>query len=1068
MTFGRRGVVRMVACVSLFLWSGPATAERLPIRTFGLQDGLPSANVACIVPDTKGFLWFCTSEGLARFDGSRFKVYSTADGLPHRSVTAFLESRDGTYWVGTTEGLAHFDPRPAPSASGERSSLFQAVPLPAVGETVRDALHEEVFAPFRTPTYVLHEDPSGTIWCGTGEGLFRVARAKDGPRLVPSEIAIRPPAVVSSLLTDRRGRLWIGAHSGLYRRAHDGSVVDFGTAGFLQPGVNHNIIQALLESRDGWIWVGTEHAGLRLLAPDAEPGDAATTRAWVMPTRVSGDRAAHVVQTADDAIWWVGMNGLRSLRKRTRDDWGDAELVVHGLSSGLTTLEHAWVTEDQVGDLWIAGDGSGALRVTRRGFTTFTEADGLDSRAVHAITAASDGAVVAVTERMRQSWYHNRFDGTRFEAVRFNIPHDDWGWGWSQLSFQDRDGRWWLPTGQAVYRSPPVSRFHHLSAAVFNRLPSPFPPQPFLRAGRLVTDLSDNPPELQAWAAFRLFPDSHGYVWAGTMNRVGGHETPNELVRWDPASDRFEPFPNDDEQFVPMSFAEDLSGGVWIGGYNGGLRRVPPGALRLDDHSSLSPRGQVRALLVDRRGRLWVGSSEGGVAVVDGVDRSPTVARRYGAAEGLSSLSVSSLVEDLEGRVYVGHALGIDVIDVDGAVVRSVTAADGLAPGEVWCAYRDRTGALWFGTVSGLSRFVPASDVPRPAPRLAITAVSVGGRPLRISEVGEQAIAPFAVPPASQSVQIDYAALGASAAVRYQYVLEGGAPEWSAPSTRQSVELAQLASGSYRFLVRAVLPSGAVLSDVGVVPFTVLRPIWAQWWFVSLEVLALGSLLYAAHRTRVSRAVAVERMRLRLARDLHDDLGSNLARLAILGEVAQRDPSRAATVLVDVSTTARRLVETLGEVVWLVDPRKDDLASVIGMVAAHGQEVFDPKGVVWTCSVPREAAEVRLSAGVRKELYLILKEAVTNAATHSQCARAALTVEVGAEALRIDVHDDGRGFAAETHEQNGGNGLSNMQARAETIGAELHVGPGDPGTRVTLTVPRRSRWFHPARPAGPS
>ncbi len=1057
MTFGFHGGVRMVAWASLFLWSPTATAERLPIRAFGLEDGLPSTRVACIVPDRRGFLWFCTSEGLARFDGSRFKVYSTADGLPHRSVTAFLESRDGTYWVGTAEGLAHFDPSPAPSAGGERSLLFRAVSRPSAGEAVRDALHEAVFGPFRTPTYVLHEDPSGTIWSGTGEGLFRVAPSNDGPMLVPSDIAIRPPAVVRALLTDRRGRLWIGAHSGLYRRAPDGAVVDFGSAGFLEPGVNHNRVQTLAESRDGWLWVGTEHAGLRLLAPDAEPGAAATTRAWVMPTRVSGDRAAHVIQTSDDAVWWVGMNGLRSLRKRTRDDWGDAELVVHGLSSGLTELVHEWVVEDHGGDLWVGGDGAGVLRITRRGFTTFTEADGLDSRAVHAITAGSDGAMVAITERMRQSWYHNRFDGTRFTAVRFNIPHDDWGWGWSQLSFQDRNGRWWLPTGQAVYRSPPVSRFHQLSAVVFDRLSSPFPPQPFLRAGRLVTNLTGDPPELQAWAAFRLFPDSRGYVWAGTMNRVGGHETPNELVRWDPDTDRFEPFPNDDEQFVPMSFAEDQDGGVWIGGYNGGLRRVAPGALRLDDRSSLAPRGQVGALLVDRRGRLWVGSGEDGIAVVEPPGGSPAVVRRYGLAEGLSSLRVSSLVEDLEGRVYVGHARGVDVIDASGNIVRTYSAADGLAPGAVWCSYRDSAGVLWFGSIAGLSRLVPTPDRPRAMPRVTITAVSVGGRPLRISEVGEQAIAPFTVPAASQAVQIEYTTPGASSAVQYQYALQGGSAEWSGPSTRQSVELAQLAAGSYRFLVRAVLPSGAVLSDVGVVPFTVLRPIWARWWFVSLGVLTLGGLLYAVHRTRVARAVVVEQMRVRLARDLHDDLGSNLARLAILGEVAQRDSSRAATVLADVSTTARRLAETLGEVVWLVDPRKDDLASVIDLVAAHGRDMFEPQDVAWTCLVPREAADVKLSPETRKELYLLLKEAVTNAATHAACARADLLVDIGSEAVHIAVRDDGRGVAERVHAQNSGNGLSNMRARAEAIGAELRVAAADPGTRVTVIVPRRTR-----------
>jgi ligand-binding sensor domain-containing protein/signal transduction histidine kinase len=1062
----RRGGLVLLALSSLWFGEVPVSAERLSTRAFGLEDGLPSESVTCVVPDSRGFLWFCTSEGLARFDGTRFKVYTTADGLPHRHVTAFLEGRDGTYWVGTAEGLAHFDPKPSPG----QPTAIAAIPMRAVsGPLSRDVsralLHQSDPSTFRAPIYVVHEDPDGVIWCGTGDGVFRITGAGPDHRLEPVDLGIRSPAVVRALITDRRGSLWIGTHSGLYRRTADGLVTDFGNEGFLAAGVNHNVVMSLLEGRDGWIWVGTEHSGLRLLAPDAAPGPRAVSRVWFGPAHANFDRAAHVMQASDGAIWWVGLRGVRSLRKRTREDWADAYQQIYGSSSGMGSLVHDWIAEDATGDLWIAGEGAGVTKVTRRGFTTYTEADGLATRAVHALTGAIDGAVVAVTAEPRGAWHHNRFDGDRFEAVRFNIPHDDWGWGWSQLSFQDRDGRWWLPTGQAVYRAPRVARFAQLATAAFFKFPSPFPPQPFLRAGRLITDFSDNPFELQAWAAFRLFQDSRGVVWAGTMNRAGGHETPNELVRWDPATDRFAPFPNDDESFVPMSFAEDRAGGVWIGGYHGGLRRVGPGLLRLDDYSGGIPRGQVRALLVDRRGRLWIGTSDGGVARIDTPAGGPSVSRLYSSIDGLTSLDVSSLVDDERGRIYVGHARGIDVIEADDTVGRNFTAADGLAPGAVWTSYRDRHGSLWFGTQAGLSRFEPGSDRPRSVPQVTITAVSVGGRPLPISEVGEREVPAFTVPPESPAVQVQYAALGAPtpAAVRYQFRLEGGPLGWSAPSSRQSVEFANLAAGSYRVLLRAVSPGGQVLSDVGVVPFTVQRPVWARWWFLSVATALFGAVLLAFHRARVARAVAVERLRLRLARDLHDDLGSNLARLAILGEVALRDPSRVATVLADVSTTARRLVETLGEVVWLVDPRKDDLASVIDLVAAHGREVFEPQGVVWTCTVPREAAEVKLAGETRKELYLVLKEAVTNAATHAQCATAELTVHIGADAVHVDVRDDGRGLPAGMPIRSGGNGLPNMQARAAAIGAELRWASAEPGTRITLIVPRRTRRARRAR-----
>src|SRR5262245_33404913 len=102
----RRGLLLLLALGA----AAVAMAERLPIKTYTAADGLPRDHIKRIVPDSRGFLWFCTTEGLARFDGYGFVNYGADQGLPSRYVYDFLESRGGIYWVATGRGLCRFNP----------------------------------------------------------------------------------------------------------------------------------------------------------------------------------------------------------------------------------------------------------------------------------------------------------------------------------------------------------------------------------------------------------------------------------------------------------------------------------------------------------------------------------------------------------------------------------------------------------------------------------------------------------------------------------------------------------------------------------------------------------------------------------------------------------------------------------------------------------------------------------------------------------------------------------------------------------------------------------------------
>ena len=98
----------------IFLVAGSARAERLPLKPYTTADGLAHNEINKIVRDSRGFLWFCTAEGLARFDGYSFTNYTTDHGLPHRNVTDFLETRGGEFWLGTNGGLVRFNPKGVP------------------------------------------------------------------------------------------------------------------------------------------------------------------------------------------------------------------------------------------------------------------------------------------------------------------------------------------------------------------------------------------------------------------------------------------------------------------------------------------------------------------------------------------------------------------------------------------------------------------------------------------------------------------------------------------------------------------------------------------------------------------------------------------------------------------------------------------------------------------------------------------------------------------------------------------------------------------------------------------
>jgi signal transduction histidine kinase len=504
---------------------------------------------------------------------------------------------------------------------------------------------------------------------------------------------------------------------------------------------------------------------------------------------------------------------------------------------------------------------------------------------------------------------------------------------------------------------------------------------------------------------------------------------------------------------VMHSFAEDQAGNVWVGCFPSGLARYRGG--HWEAVTDGLPAGAVNALIVDRRGRLWVGSGLGGLARIDHPEVSAPRFAYHVKNERMRSNHVVQLAEDAAGRIYIAGGHGVDRLDPATEAIFHFAPGSGLPPGETRILHRDRSGALWFGSSYGLARYFPEPDPTGAPPAPAIREVRVSGVPVLVSDRGEERADIKAYPGGRGSIEIDFGSVDFSVGNRvlYQYRLLPVETEWQPPDTGRSIRYAGLGPNAYRFEVQTVSPNGAVNPIAAAVSFRVQGPFWKAWWFLVLTGAAAVGFVYSVYFVRLRHILTLERVRAHLAADLHDDLGSGLAEIAILTEVANQRGSVPGLDLV--AARARELRQTMSDIVWSVDPSGDNLASLINrwrqcafaMLGDDHLEFLAPKAEVTT--------GMNLTSTQRHDLLLMFKEIVTNVARHASAHRVGIQIGYAAGWLKLEICDDGRGF--DLKHVHAGNGLKSIRRRAEALRGSLTIEslPGH-GTIVNLQAPLSS------------
>ena len=1035
-----------------------ARGEHLPIKIFTSADGLGSSFIDFLMRDARGFMWFCTRDGLSRFDGSRFVTYRVGDKNAPPGIESLYQTHDGAYWITTTAGLYRF-----------KADAVSQVNNPISDRPFLDA---EFVGAGRGP---LLEDRAGTVWYADDD-LYKLKEQNGRFQFERMNLKIPSPTRQFEAFQLREapdGCIWMNTNQGLVRRLPDGRITLYHHETPVRVGLASVVIEPA-----GRVWVLWRNyfyvinpAPINLvpkepalvikpMTPDATVSSKPGTEIHT-PTRPDeivrledlqvNLLTGRLYQSSDGHIWLIADENLYEFDGHTFHWFGSAQ----GLPAGMGEM-----AEDSAGNLWIGGR-TALVRLDRRGLLTYKEPDGLGSKNILSINEDVAGNLYFVNG----DYFVSRFDGLRFQTSRANIAADARALWSSRAAVLSSANEWWVLTSTKLYR---------------------------FSAGNLTRPLAtyDSHNQFKADEMYQMFEDSHGDIW---ISQQPSRAEDFGLYRLKKGEQNFQRFSKADglpEGKSASCFAEDKYGNLWFGFYEGGLVRFSNERFTYFSTNDGMPFGVILDLLLDSKGRLWMTSTNAGVSRIDPGAAKPTFVS-FTTDQGLSSNNARTITEDKQGNIYVGTVRGVDQISPELTRIRHYSVSDGLAGDFVVESHCDRSGVLWFATTNGLSRMIPAAGEKHPAPPIWLGGLRVAGEKQPISALGQAEVNQGELKYTQNNFQIDFFALDfhAGETLRYQFMLEGADQNWSSPTEQRTVNYANLRPGSYRFLVRAVNSDGVASVRPAVLSFTILPPIWLRWWFLSLAVLLTITLLYLFYRyrmarlreinaaladakraeedlsrTRAERLTELARVRTRIATDLHDDIGASLTQIAILSEVARQQHMQGNGASLDplnsIVNVSNELVETMSDVVWAINPEKDRLQDLIQRMRRFASDLLSAKGVQFDFNAPTYVLETPLGANARREVFLIFKESLTNIAKHAEATRVRIDFDISHDDLKLSITDNGHGFDLERSgptlavREKGGHGIFSMKKRAAELNGRLDINSQvGKGTTITVQLP---------------
>jgi signal transduction histidine kinase len=557
-----------------------------------------------------------------------------------------------------------------------------------------------------------------------------------------------------------------------------------------------------------------------------------------------------------------------------------------------------------------------------------------------------------------------------------------------------------------------------------------------------------------------IVADDTGTVWIATSDQG--------IICYSPGTDTYRAYRTDATDPGSLSgdyllrIYKDGTGGIWAGTWGAGLNRFEGSEKdftryqnRTGDPSSL-PDNIVHSLYeqkLDTARLLWVGTANG-LASID-PDHPGQGFTQSEVNTKLPSRSVYGTLFDQHGQAWISTNAGLSMFNPGDGVLKHYTHRDGLPGNEFNAgAFLELDGGIFaFGGTGGLLVFHPDSVAESTfQPGVALTSFSVLNEQV-YTGIDLNAMDHITLSHRQNFFSFEFASMDFTDPEknRFMYMLEGIDGDWITPVNRNFASYTKIDPGHYRFRVRGSNSDGRWSEKESVISLSITPPFWQRWWFRGTLLALVLMAALAIHLYRIRRVREIERLRTRIASDLHDDIGSALTRISVHSQqiMSQEELGRIRHSTGQINELSREMISTMSDIVWSIDARNDTLSDFLSRMQDLTHSLLSDQDI--RVSFTHTGMDVRrpLKVQIRQNLYYIFKEAIHNIAKHSGASRVDIEMVNAHAEFRMRISDNGSGYDPETVKR--GNGIRNMRMRAARIGASLEM-ITDEGVTVILTM----------------
>ncbi|GAB3937079.1 sensor histidine kinase [Mucilaginibacter myungsuensis] len=552
------------------------------------------------------------------------------------------------------------------------------------------------------------------------------------------------------------------------------------------------------------------------------------------------------------------------------------------------------------------------------------------------------------------------------------------------------------------------------------------------------------------------------------------------------------------------SIIEDRQHNIWFGSHSGKLvKRTTNGKF----HFITNIGKVIPQMRLDKKGLIWMATGGYGLKVFD--PNTEQVVKTYGTSKdpslSLFTNSITDLIQVNDSIMAVACSENLNLLNTTTGKVTKFNNYNGLPMPMVNCLQMDKKGQLWMATNGGVVRysfkentfrafdqkdglittsdnknmlynctllatgelvfaggnsfiiFDPDALRDKGSPRdVTITDLKLFNTYLNIDSIAAKG--GLVLQHDQNAITIQFASLSYTQRdkLNYYYQLQGAGKDWIKAENSLTASYASLSPGRYTFLVKCVSPDGISSKNITQLSIIIKPAFYQTWWFILLVAIFAAAPIYVIYRARINRLLAVQKLREKVARDLHDDMGSTLTSINILSEMANikmtGDNPQVKDYLGRISTNSSQMMDAMDDIVWNINPANDTMPRIIARMREYAATVLEPRDIDYTVVNDDKLRNVKLDMDVRRNLFLIYKEALNNLVKHSGATDVRIEFKVSYDMLQMTITDNGIGFDPEQMDL--GNGLINMRKRAEGMQGSFSVDPQKTsGTTVTLKIP---------------